>query len=105
MPDRSICLAPLYDLVCTVYYPELTDKMAMKIGGQAKSALIHPGQIERFAADAGLAVAQTRARVSALTETLLEEIPSIEKPNPVTEDVAALITERCHDYRSRFSKG
>ena len=105
MPDRSIRLAPVYDLVCTVYYSELTDKMAMKIGGEAKSALIYPGQIERFAADAGLAPAQTRARVSALTETLLEEIPSIEKPNPITEDVAALITERCHDYRSRFSKG
>jgi serine/threonine-protein kinase HipA len=29
--DRSIRLAPLYDLVCTVYYPELTDRMAMKI--------------------------------------------------------------------------
>jgi len=102
--DRSIRLAPLYDLVCTVYYAELTDKMAMKIGGEAKSALIYPGQIERFAADAGLAAAQTRARVSALTERLLEEIPGIEKPNPISESVAALITERCNDYRSRFSR-
>lgn len=104
MPDRSIRLAPLYDLVCTVYYPELTDKMAMKIGGEAKSALTYPRQIERFAADAGLAAAQTRARVLPLTERLLDEIPSIEKPNPISEDVAALIAERCHDYRSRFSK-
>jgi len=104
MPDRSIRLAPLYDLVCTVYYPELTDKMAMKIGGEAKSALTYPRQIQRFAADAGLAAAQTRARVSALADRLLEEIPGIEKPNAVSEDVAALIMERCNDYRSRFSK-
>jgi serine/threonine-protein kinase HipA len=104
MPDRSIHLAPLYDLVCTAYYPELTDKMAMKIGGEAKSALTCPRQIERFAADAGLAAAQTRARVSALADRLLEEIPGIEKPNAVSEDVAALIMERCNDYRSRFSK-
>jgi len=76
----------------------------MRIGGEAKSALIYPRQIERFAADAGLAAAQTRARVSALTGRLLEEIPSIEKPNAVSEDVANLITERCNDYRSRFSK-
>jgi len=61
MPDRSIRLAPLYDLVCTVYYPELTDKMAMKIGGEAKSALTYPRQIEQFAADAGLA-SQRRKR-------------------------------------------
>ncbi len=105
MPDRSIRLAPLYDLVCTVYYAELTDKMAMKIGGEAKSALIYPRQIERFAADAGLAAAQTRARVSVLIERLLEEIPSIKKPNPISEGVAALITGRCHDYRSHFSNG
>lgn len=104
MPDRSIRLAPLYDLVCTVYYPELTDKMAMKIGGEAKSALTYPRQIQQFAADAGLAPAQTRARVSALADRLLEEIPGIEKPNAVSEDVAALIMERCNDYRSRFSK-
>ncbi len=104
MPDRSIRLAPLYDLVCTVYYPELTDKMAMKIGGEAKSALIYPRRFERFAADAGLAAAQTRARIPVLADRLLEEIPGIEKPNPISEAVAALITERCNDYRSRFSK-
>jgi len=104
MPDRSIRFAPLYDLVCTVYYSELTDKMAMKIGGEAKSVLTFPRQIERFAADAGLAVAQTRARVLALAERLLEEVPGIEQPNAVSEDVAALITERCNEYRSRFNK-
>ena len=104
MPDRSIHLAPLYDLVCTVYYQELTDKMAMKIGGEAKSALIYTRNIERFAADAGLAPAQTRARIPALAGRLLEEIPGIEKPNPISEAVAVLIAARCEDYRSRFSK-
>ena len=104
MPDQSIHLAPLYDLVCTVYYQELTDKMAMKIGGEAKSALIHPRNIERFAAAAGLATAQTRARIPALAGRLLEEIPGIEKPNPISEAVAVLIAARCEDYGSRFSK-
>ena len=103
-PDQSIRLAPLYDLVCTVYYEELTDKMAMKIGGQAKSALIHPGNFDRFAADAGLGAALTRARIPALADRLLEQIPGIDKPTPVSEAVAALITERCEDYRSRFSR-
>jgi len=104
LPGRSIRLAPLYDLVCTAYYPELTDRMAMQIGGVAKSALIHPSHIERFAADAGLGAAQTRTRIPALAERLLEKIPDIEKPNRNSEAVAALITERCKDYRSRFSK-
>jgi len=78
--------------------------MVMQIGGVAKSALIHPSHIERFAADAGLGAAQTRTRIPALAERLLEKIPDIEKPNRNSEAVAALITERCKDYRSRFSK-
>ncbi len=100
--DRSVRLAPLYDLVCTVYYQELTDKMAMKIGKEANSARIYPRDIERFAADAGLGKAQTRARLLALAEKLLEEIPAVPKPHPVSERVAALISERCEMYRDRF---
>ena len=103
-PDRSIRLAPLYDLVCTVYYEELTDKMAMKIGRESKSALIYPRNVDRFAAHAGLSAVQTRARIPALADRLLEEIPEIDNPNSVSEAVTALITERCKDYRSRFSK-
>jgi len=30
-------LAPLYDLINTVYYPELTQNMAMKLGGEYRS--------------------------------------------------------------------
>lgn len=103
-PDRSVRLAPLYDLVCTVYYEELTDKMAMKIGGEAQSALIYPESVDLFAAGAGLAAGQTRARIPALAARLLEEIPGIDKPSPVSEAVATLIMERCKDYQSRFSK-
>ena len=104
MPDRSVRLAPLYDLVSTVFYPELTDRMAMKIGKQPKSALIYPKDIDRFAADAGLGMAQTRARIPMLASRLLEKIPGIERPHPVSESVASLITERCKDYEFRFRR-
>lgn len=104
LPDRSIRLAPLYDLVSTVYFPELTDKMAMKMGKQSKSALIHPKDIDHFAADAKLGVALARARIPVLADRLLEEIPGIDKPHPVSEAVAKLIEERCRIYRSRFAR-
>lgn len=104
MPDRSTRLAPLYDLVCAVYYKELTDTMAMKIGGEGKSALVYPKHIDRFAAAAGLGAAQTRVRIRALAERLLDAIPGVDKPDPVSKDVAELITERCKNYRSRFGK-
>jgi serine/threonine-protein kinase HipA len=104
MPDRSVRLAPLYDLVSTVFYPELTDRMAMKIGKQPKSALIYPKDVNRFAADAGLGAALVRARIPVLAGRLLQEIPGINKPHPISESVAKLITERCKYYESRFSK-
>jgi serine/threonine-protein kinase HipA len=103
-PDRSVRLAPLYDLVSTVYYKELTDKMAMKLGGEAKSDLIFPKHLDKFAKDVGLGVAQTLTRVTALAEKLLEEIPGVEKPGWVSEEVAALIIERCESYHARFRK-
>jgi serine/threonine-protein kinase HipA len=104
VPDRSIRFAPLYDLVSTVFYPELTDRMAMKIGKQPKSALIYPNDINRFAADAGLGAALVRARIPALAGRIIQEIPGIDKPNPISESVATLITDRCKDYESRFSR-
>ena len=48
-------LAPLYDILCTVYYPDLAAKMAMKIGGEYRSPKIHPRHFERLAEEAGLA--------------------------------------------------
>lgn len=102
LPDGSVRLAPLYDLVSTVFYPELTDKMAMKIGKQSKSALVYPKDIDRLAADAGLGAALARARIPALADRLLQEIPNIEKRHPVAEAVASLIAYRCKDYATRF---
>lgn len=104
MPDRSVRLAPLYDLVSTVFYPELTDRMAMRIGKQPKSALVYPKDIDRFAADAGLGKAQTCARIPTLASRLLEKIPGIERPHPVSESVASLITERCKECEIRFRR-
>lgn len=36
--------APLYDIVSTACYPELTSEMAMKIGGEYSSNRVRPPQ-------------------------------------------------------------
>jgi serine/threonine-protein kinase HipA len=41
-------LSPLYDLISTVYYPELSPKMAMKLGDEYLSERIAPANFERF---------------------------------------------------------
>ncbi|MCH8073434.1 MAG: HipA domain-containing protein, partial [Proteobacteria bacterium] len=102
LPDRSTRLAPLYDLVSTVFYPQLTDRMAMKIGGKGKSGLVFPKNIEKFARDAGLAVPPALKRVPALASRILEAIPKVDKPQQISEKIAELIGKRCERFISRF---
>ena len=59
-------LAPLYDLVCTTYYPELSKKTAMKIGGEYLLDRILPRHFEKLAEETGLAKPLVKRRVPEL---------------------------------------
>ncbi|MFK8058203.1 MAG: type II toxin-antitoxin system HipA family toxin [Saprospiraceae bacterium] len=102
-PDGLTRLAPLYDLASTVYYPELTENMAMKLGGEARSTFILPVHIETFAGDAGLGKALVRNRVPELTQKIHDSIDSTEQPHEVATQVAELIKKRCVNVLSNFS--
>lgn len=41
-------IAPFYDLICTQAYPDLTEKLAMEIGGENRPAWIRKRHWERF---------------------------------------------------------
>lgn len=45
-------MAPLYDIVCTAAYRELSREMAMRIGGQYSSERVTPMDFEKLAEDA-----------------------------------------------------
>lgn len=92
---RDIRLAPLYDLVSTVYYPELTPKMAMKIGGENRSDTLQPRHFENLAEEAGLAKPIVVSRVPELARSILQSIDEIDISHPVGRDVMALIKQRC----------
>ena len=69
--DGAITLAPLYDLLSTVLYPELSPKLAMKIGGKAVLDDIEARHWDRFAADAQLGAPFVRARVGQLCDAVV----------------------------------
>ena len=69
-----ITLAPLYDLLSTIIYPNLHVKMAMKIGGEAVLEDIEPRHWERFAADAQLGAPFVRARIKQLCNAVTTAI-------------------------------
>lgn len=72
--DGTITLAPLYDLLSTVLYPELSPKLAMKIGGKSVLDDIEPRHWERFAADAQLGAPFVRNRVAQLCDAVTSAI-------------------------------
>jgi len=70
----GITLAPLYDLLSTILYPDLSLKMAMKIGGKAVLEEIEARHWDRFAVDAGLGAPFVRSRVVQLCDAVLSAI-------------------------------
>jgi len=95
-------LAPLYDLLSTSYYPELSPKMAMKIGGEYSSAKITVKHFERLAEEAGLGKPMVRRRVPELAEAILSTMPAVTTDHPVALAVAKLIQGGCERTIKKF---
>ncbi len=70
----GIQLAPLYDLVATHVWPELSPRLAMRFGGAATLEEVDRVAIVRFAAEAGLAAPFVRRRAAELAERVLNQI-------------------------------
>lgn len=100
--SQEIRLAPLYDAISTVYYPELSNEMAMKIGTEYKSERVTPRDFEKLAEEAGLAKPIVRRWVSEVAENVVAALTNVAIANSVAEAVAALIRKRCDTIRSRF---
>lgn len=64
-------LAPLYDLLCTAFYPELAPHFAMKIGGQGRLDHLDAEAWKRFALQVGIGFPLVRRRVQELAEQVL----------------------------------
>jgi serine/threonine-protein kinase HipA len=101
-PARDIRLAPLYDLVSTSHYPELSQNMAMKIGGEYSSDKVTAKDFEELAEEAGLAKPLVKNRVPELAEAVIAGLAKIEIVGTVSEVVAGLIRKRCESVRKDF---
>ena len=100
--NLEIRLAPLYDIVSTVYYPELSQDMAMRIGGEYSSEKVTAKNFEQLAEEAGLGKPLVRGRVVEVSERLIATLPKLETADPVAQKVAALIRQRSEKAVSCF---
>jgi len=90
---RQTRVAPFYDLLCTIYYPELANKMAMKIGGEYVSEKVLPRHFEKMADEAGLGKPMVRRRVPELADIILSKLSGVTVLPSAA--VAKLIQARC----------
>jgi serine/threonine-protein kinase HipA len=95
-------LAPLYDLVSTAYYPELSRTMAMKLGGEYSSNKVTPRNFEQLAEQAELAKPLVRRRVPEVVEQILAALSEFEHVNETAEKLSRLIRTRCELTLRRF---
>jgi serine/threonine-protein kinase HipA len=109
--DDSPQLAPLYDLLSTVMYPELSQTFAMKIGRKATLAELDASGWAIFARDAGLGLPLVRRRVAELCASTAEAARRVaaEVAGPGFDDatlgrLAELIRSRAAECAMRLAK-
>ncbi len=108
--NGAIELAPLYDLLSTVYYSELSPRLAMKIAKRHTLEELKSSDWEKFADETGLALRFIRTRAKELAsavsqsidETKVETLDSA-PDKKVVEEIAKLITARASSLRQRVS--
>jgi serine/threonine-protein kinase HipA len=101
-PEKEIKLAPLYDAISTIYYPELKSDMAMRIGREYSSDKVTPRDFEQLARDAGLAKPLVRRRVPELAGAAIEALDKMNITDKVSNEVAGLIRKRCARATENF---
>lgn len=77
--DDGTMLAPLYDLMCTVAYPDLSAKAAMKIGGASTIKDLTPRTWQKFAEETKLGAAFVRRRVKELADAAKDQAATTAK--------------------------
>jgi serine/threonine-protein kinase HipA len=99
---KEVRLAPLYDVISTIYYPELNTDMAMRIGGEYSSSKVTPRDFEQMAEDAGLAKPLVRRRVPEMAEAVVDALGKIKISDGISEALAALIRKRCENVQKSY---
>jgi serine/threonine-protein kinase HipA len=106
-PSGETRLAPLYDLMSTVAYPEVSNRMAMKLGGASSFDDVNGDTWATFAKDVGLGVPFVRGRVRELAQWTLDDMADVveglyspDLSNEATKAMADTIEQRARRLQS-----
>ena len=104
--EDGIVLAPLYDLLSTVAYPDLSPGFAMKVARRATLQELRRGDWDRFAGGIGLGAPIVRRRVRELTGLALERAEGLADDmahSGLDQNALARCAERSKDRARRLA--
>jgi serine/threonine-protein kinase HipA len=89
-------MAPLYDQVCTLAWPELSTTLSMKIGSTAKLAEVAPEHFKQLCTQAKLGWPLARDRIKTLCQQMLQVVGESQALPKLTDaTIRGIITQRC----------
>ncbi len=91
-------LAPLYDLVCTRAYPEFSDEMAMKIGGERNPNRLRSRSWEKFFQEAGLSATAAAKRAKAMKSRIQQALSRMKSCSELDRTISELIRHHLNEF-------
>jgi len=98
---RQIRLAPFYDMLCTTIYAGLSEKMAMKIGGENRPEWIMERHWKKFATETNIRPDILKTQLTAFCHKMMAQVEKSHAafideygPNESVRDIASSIKER-----------
>ena len=98
---RTVGLAPLYDLISTARYENLSKAMAMKLGGESDSQKLSQVHFAKFAEDVGLTKPIVRTRIAELASATAKAIDGVSRELPEAKEIALALGERTRMFLAR----
>lgn len=103
----TVRLAPFYDLLSTAVYTRVSNKFAMKMGGQKDPRYLTATNMSRFAAEAGIELRTVRAQLGELcgkVETAIGPLATFYRESYarpiIIEDIVLVVEQRLRKAHS-----
>ncbi len=98
--DLTASLAPLYDLVSTTHYPDLSPRMAMKIGSKYLPHQVRLRHWQSLWDEAGLSANAARKRTLQFVDKINKTLSATSPTNQIQQQIADATASRARGLRT-----
>lgn len=97
--DGKRSMAPLYDLVSTIMWPDLSSRLAMRVGHGMAVNDLNPSNFKLLAEEGGLGWPMVKERVASLADRTLSAASGVDGPSVLIDSVRS----RCDKMLKQIS--